>query len=355
MMRLTAWMPHPIPPVVLIIAVFPAVILAESGGCLDIEDERARLECYDAAARAAAAGEAGLPAATPAAGSDGPRPSLRRGDFVAQGHRPNYLLASYVHDPNVAPFLASDPEADLQHQEIKFQISLKVPLWNDIISEQGDRFGNNLDLWFGYTQLSLWQAINFDQSAPFRESNYEPEFGLTYRGRPGAVPPAPDAGDWFAPIFESGRFRLMAVAAGFAHQSNGRSEPLSRSWNRIWLLADLRYGRYWSFLVKPWFRVHESRAEDDNPEIQEYMGRAEFVAVCKELPFGSQLSAALRNNLRARDNRSGYQLDWTFPAPFQGGKFKIQTHFYNGYGESLIDHDVRVRRVGIGVLVNDWR
>ncbi len=44
-----------------------------------------------------------------------------------------------------------------------------------------------------------------------------------------------------------GRF----VNVGFAHESNGRSEPLSRSWNRV--VANLGFERGgFSFILKDW-------------------------------------------------------------------------------------------------------
>ena len=49
------------------------------------------------------------------------------------------------------------------------------------------------------------------------------------------------------------------------HQSNGRADPLSRSWNR----AILNFGldrQNWSLNVRPWFRIDESDSEDNNPE-----------------------------------------------------------------------------------------
>lgn len=293
-----------------------------------------------------AGGSATTPASDEARNDAGEekRSSLARGDFVIEGHRPNYLLLySYVHDPNAVPFLATDPEADWLHQEIKFQLSLKVPARYDLLGRNGDRFGNNLDVWFGYTQVSYWQAYYFERSAPFRGSDYEPELGLTYRSnRP--------TGTEHPSLYDLGAFSVPAVSAGLAHQSNGGGSPLSRSWNRLWLMIDMSYGQSWSFKLKPWFRFREAKAEDDNPKIEEYMGRAEFLAIYRHAKH--QFSAALHNNLR-RDSRSGYQLDWTIPV--EGWQFKLMVHFYNGYGESLIDHDVRVRRIGIGALVNDWK
>ena len=50
--------------------------------------------------------------------------------------------------------------------EVKFQFSAKLKA-----IEIKERF----DLWIAYTQLSFFQMYNKSKSAPFRESNYEPE------------------------------------------------------------------------------------------------------------------------------------------------------------------------------------
>ena len=72
--------------------------------------------------------------------------------FVIRPHRPNYILPlAYNTSPNQDRGLDSDPDARAQNTEVKFQISFKVKLWEDI-------FNKNMDLWFGYTSMRARQS-----------------------------------------------------------------------------------------------------------------------------------------------------------------------------------------------------
>ena len=123
---------------------------------------------------------------------------------------------------------------------------------------------------------------------------------------------------------------------------------LSRSWNRLWTSFEMERGNF-ALVLKPWYRFPEDPATDDNPQMQNYAGRGELRLGYK---YGDQVfSLMLRNSLRPRDNRSGYEISWSFPF---SKRIKGLVQYYNGYGESLIDYDVRTRRIGVGMLVEDW-
>jgi phospholipase A1 len=245
-------------------------------------------------------------------------------------HRPNYILpVSWVRDPNRTPesprLGAIDYDYYLENEEAKYQLSFKIPLLTGL-------FDDRTTLWFGYTQKSFWQVYNQSESAPFRETNYEPE--IFFRQRLG---------------WNIGPGTLSGVTLGFNHQSNGQSEPRSRSWNRIMGSIAYSYDR-WLFMVKPWYRLPESAENDDNADIESYLGYASYHAVYK-LSEDQTLSLKLLNNLRSEDNRTSVEFGYSFPL---GDTVKGFVQYYNGYGESLIDYNHRIERVGIGVMVNDW-
>jgi phospholipase A1 len=57
-----------------------------------------------------------------------------------------------------------------------------------------------------------------------------------------------------------------------------------------------------------------------------------------------------RNNLRSDGNYGAIELGMSFPLI---DKIRGYAQFFNGYGESLIDSNHSINRVGIGILLTD--
>jgi phospholipase A1 len=183
----------------------------------------------------------------------------------------------------------------------------------------------------GYTQRSFWQLYDFADSSPFRETDFEPELLLNFRTD-------------YRLLGLRGRF----INVGFNHQSNGRSEPLSRSWNRV--VANFGFERdSLVFLLNVWYRIPEDEADDDNPNIEDYLGYGQLNAFY--LWHGHRFGLLFRNNLRFDDNRSGLQLSWSFPLLARVSGY---VQYFHGYGESLLDYNASANRIGIGFLLKEW-
>jgi phospholipase A1 len=344
--------------------------------CVSIEIDAARLACYDTAAgrttpstrEADAAAEAATQA-TQAAQQQGGRPvrSLFRRDapaatdpraeaaianagkgslldsrwelardsklgiFNFRAYKPVYLFpAFWTSATNAHPFSPSRGSAtdtqSLEALEAKFQISFKTKAVENL-------FGDNGDIWMAYTQSSRWQVYNADASRPFRETDYEPEVMLAFRTGYSVL-------GW--------KGRLATV--GINHQSNGRSDPLSRSWNRV--MFNFGFDRDgWALTLRPWIRVPEHGNSDDNPDISDYMGRGDATLV-RTFGNGQQLSLMLRHSLRGGDRAHGaMQFDWAFPLH---DTFRGHLQVFDGYGESLIDYNHRSTYVGLGISLMEW-
>lgn len=257
-------------------------------------------------------------------------PTDKQGTFVFRPYKPIFILpvfhTSHVNDaPNSPSYPASD-SLPYEQLEVKYQLSFKSKLWQNMLPDNGD-------LWFGYTQSSNWQLYNNTLSAPFRNTDYEPELFASFRTDIGL-------GDM--------RWRMFNL--GVAHQSNGRSAPMSRSWNRVYAQFGLEQGNF-SLLIKPWFRIHEQAGKDDNPDISDYMGRGEVLGIYRH--EGHVLSLALRHSLRGGSRSHGAAtLDWAFPI---AGNLRGHVQAFSGYGQSLIDYNRRMNAIGLGVSLTEWQ
>lgn len=264
--------------------------------------------------------------------------SLNRSNrFVLTPHKRNYLLPlSYTNNPNNEAYSNPDTDdesgsafRDVKHAEFEFQLSVKILLRENIL-------GDNGHLFFGYTNHSLWQVYNRKTSAPFRETNHQPELILSFNND-----------------FEIFGFRNPLNEVSLTHQSNGQSGTLSRSWNRI-MFNSVFEGENVGFAFSPWYRLPEDKPRypgdpdgDDNPDINRYMGHFQFTGAYRHK--SDIFSIDLRNNLKS-DNRGAIELGWTFPlTSTMRGYFS----YFDGYGHSLIDYNVKQQVVGLGITFTD--
>ncbi len=258
--------------------------------------------------------------------------------YVMLPHRPNYVLPlSYQGRPSdreqnrVLQHYTGDPDAEREagndHLEAVFQLSIKYRLSEGLLGKF-----SSIDV--AYTNRSFWQAYNGDISRPFRETNHEPELIFSWQPQNKWI-------DYFS----------LAIN----HQSNGQTSSMSRSWNRV-IAQVASVSSTGIYSTRIWWRLPEESkadpfdpADNDNPDIDDYMGNGEFTYIY--VMGNHNISTMLRNNLNPDKNRGAIEIGWTFPL---NRKIKGFVQYFNGYGESLIDYNRYQERIGVGIKLSDW-
>ncbi|MCF2948571.1 phospholipase A [Paraglaciecola aquimarina] len=252
--------------------------------------------------------------------------------FAILPHKPNYLLPITLTSIRREPYQDVAVGPKLDNLEAKFQVSIKYLAWEDFVF-------NDVEVEFAFTATSWWQSYNDDISAPFRETNYEPELIFVYNHSWSLL-----------------GLPVEQTSLSFNHQSNGQTGLLSRSWNRI--IAGLVFAQTdnvtWG--IRGWYRIPEqekleplSPEGDDNPNIERYVGYGELGGLWN-ISDKNTLELVIRNNLRS-DNRGAVELGWSFPI---NGKLQGYLEYFNGYGESLIYFDQHTQRIGLGFKLTNW-
>ena len=167
---------------------------------------------------------------------------------------------------------------------------------------------------------------NRRESSPFRETNYEPQLFIGW-----------------ATEYSFAGWTLRDVEAGLNHQSNGRSDPTSRSWNRAYLRMLAENGNI-TAEIKPWIWLDSN--SDDNLDITKYMGyyRARLGYRLGDSQF------SLQGQYNWNSGYGGAEFGWSYPLTRH---VRFYTQLYSGYGESLIDYRRRQTRIGVGFSLND--
>ncbi len=256
-------------------------------------------------------------------------------------YKANYLLVTKNNNVNNTPTSPSRPntgDRNLDSEDVKFQLSLKSEILNNIPLIRDLPYVTSSRLWGAYTQQSYWQIFNAEASRPLRENNYEPELILSL----GIDNEVDGVKKEYIP-------RMLNL--GVVHQSNGRDNPLSRSWNRVYLEGGFELTDRLSLLVRPWWRIPEDREDDDNPDIEKYMGYGDMTVRWETENRDTAVSLLLRNNLRS-DNKGFAQIDLQ-QRVFNNPYLKLHLLASTGYGDTLLDYNRSQNVLGIGISLGE--
>lgn len=256
-------------------------------------------------------------------------------------YQPNYLLITNTNSVNntpISPNHSNTGNRDLDAQDLKFQLSLKSELMNNIPLIRNLPYVTSSRLWGAYTQQSYWQIFNSQASRPLRENDYQPELILSL----GVDNQVDGVKKTYIP-------RMLNL--GVMHQSNGQSNPLSRSWNRMYLEGGWELTDRLTLSVRPWWRVPENSKKDDNPDIEKYMGYGDATLRWETESHKTAFSILLRDNFRS-DNKGFAQLDLQ-QRVFNNPYIKLHLMFSSGYGETLLDYNHSQNIFGFGISLGE--
>ena len=176
-----------------------------------------------------------------------------------------------------------------------------------------------------YTQKSFWDI--YDESSPFRDSNYNPGLGL---------------GKY---LFRDNKL-IGAAFAQITHESNGRDSTASRSWNYLSLSMKYYLTPRFSLYGECWlpYTAFGKNSED----MIDYKG---YFCLSRNYISSNQkwwLSADLLP-------RKGFvNINTTLTAAFKVSERANQylfLRFFQGYGESQKDYDKYTVNIRVGICI----
>jgi phospholipase A1 len=264
--------------------------------------------------------------------------------FGLRGYKPLSLMwstATGVNKQPDSPQVGHTATTSLNYQgyETLIQLSVRTKVAKGLLVSDGERKDA---LWFGYTQKSFWQLFNADLSRPFRATDHEPEVMYIF-------PTNHDLGNGW-------NWRYAGLSLN--HQSNGQTLPLSRSWNRAIAMTGLDHADGSRIEAKLWRRMREDAANDDNPDIANFMGRGEVKGLWAISPKTS-LGLTLRHALTA-GGKGAVQIDWlkqpsnSAQALGLASGMRYHVQVFSGYGDSLTDYNHKRTALRVGVSLVDW-
>lgn len=179
-------------------------------------------------------------------------------------------------------------------------------------------------LYLTYTQKSFWNV--YESSSPFRDNNYNPGIGI-------------------------GRYLILnnklkgAFTLQLEHESNGRGGAESRSWNYVNFSGKYFYNMRTSIKAEALIPFVDG---ENNKDLLRYRGYGTISIdhIDKRNLWWFSLK------LRPRDKFVNFNTEFSvaYKVSSKWNQY-LMLHFYNGYGESLLDYKEFTSMVRIGFTI----
>jgi len=239
--------------------------------------------------------------------SDSIQDEFERGPYFGL-YKDNY----FIFGPPVGP----KPTA--HNTNVKFQISVSQRLTKSVLP-----FGSYLFLF--YTQKCFWNVL--ENSFPMTDLNFNPGLGFT------------------KPLFVKNRF-IGKVSLIFEHESNGKAEKDSRSWNRVSLSSNILIDPTTMVYAKLWIPWVDG---ENNRDLLDYYGLYQVGISYMTLSKRFQTSVFVTK-------RRGWNLNYNTVLEFSYKLFNNENQYlfvqyYNGYGEGLLDYNKFRSQLRVGFVI----
>ncbi|MDR1746717.1 MAG: phospholipase A [Tannerella sp.] len=192
------------------------------------------------------------------------------------------------------------------NSNVKFQLSVSQKLTRSVLPF--DTY-----LFIQFTQKTIWNVL--EESLPMHDMNFNPGIGLGHL------------------IIHKNKYIGHAYLL-VEHESNGKDNESSRSWNRIALGANLLASKNTEVRMKAWVPIVDG---ENNRDITRYAGLAQFTW-SYYLP-NRRLNAALITTWRSHSFNFNTQWELSYKFGNNNNQY-LFLQYYNGYGENLLDYNI---------------
>ena len=217
---------------------------------------------------------------------------------------------------------AIGPRPSATNSDVKFQVSISQRLTKTTLPF-------NTYLFLFYNQKVFWNV--FENSMPVHDFNFNPGIGVSKL--------------LIAKDRVIGKAWLL-----IEHESNGRDNDNSRSWNKISLCGSIYISPQFMIHAKYWIPIVDGQ---HNRDILRYCGIFQngLQVMSNDKKYGMAITLV---------KRQGWNLNFNTIVELNYRLFKKDNQYmflqyYNGYGDNLLDYNKFHSRLRFGIVIKpDW-